>query len=324
MRRIIYALAALAALLPSCTTVHMDRAANSFAASQGSVGNSGVPVAIEYLDAPAEVRIVEVERPVFIPENSPAAAAAAASGRQAVASANAQGVIPPSNYSGAAMVYDYNADWVYEVYTQPLRVTDIRLEPGERAVEAPFISDSERWVLGAGVSYENGTAVQHIYVKPVSASLQASLIINTDRRVYHVILRSYADVYMPMVRWKYPSSGLPNSYISSSGGTAFSPGAADSPMEFDPRFISFNYTVRYSWFRKPAWMPELVYDDGRKTYIVFPRGVLVGSLPAVFDGRNNIVNCRVTENIFIIDRLIEKVTVRLDGREITIEKKRGQ
>jgi type IV secretion system protein VirB9 len=172
--------------------------------------------------------------------------------------------------------------------------------------------------------------VQHIYVKPAAASLDASLIINTDRRAYHVILRSYSAVYMPMVRWKYPPSGLPNSYVGPSGGTASAPGAGaapDSPAQgfeqFDPRFISFNYTVTYSWFRKPAWFPELVYDDGRKTYIVFPRNVLQAAFPAVFDDRNNVVNYRVSENIVIIDRLIEKLTARLDGLEIVIQKKRG-
>jgi type IV secretion system protein VirB9 len=331
MKHNIYSIFLAAAFLSSCTTVHMDRKANEFSSSLGAAGNPGIPVAVEYLDAPAEIVIVEIERPVYIPEGGPAPAAApAASGQQAVRNSNAQGIIPPSEYSYAAMVYDYNADWVYEVYTQPLRVTDIRLEPGERAVETPFISDSERWIIGAGVSYEGGAAVQHIYVKPTAASLEASLIINTDRRVYHVILKSYSSVYMPMVRWKYLPAGLPNSYVSPSGGTAPAPGAgaaADVPApgfdQFDPRFVSFNYSITYGWLRKPSWLPELVYDDGRKTYIVFPRSVLQAEFPAVFDDRNNVVNYRVSENIVIIDRLIEKLTARLNGLEIVIQKKRG-
>jgi hypothetical protein len=68
------------------------------------------------------------------------------------------------------MVYDYQPDQVYEVYTQPLRASDICLEPGEKATEAPFISDSERWMLGAGVSQENNRPVQHNYVKPAPVS----------------------------------------------------------------------------------------------------------------------------------------------------------
>ena len=39
------------------------------------------------------------------------------------------------------MVYDYDRDWVYEIYTQPLRATDICLEPGEQLTEAPFNND---------------------------------------------------------------------------------------------------------------------------------------------------------------------------------------
>jgi hypothetical protein len=50
------------------------------------------------------------------------------------------------------MVYDYDPDWVY---TQPLRASDIRLENREKDAEAPFISDSERWLLGAALLSHN-------------------------------------------------------------------------------------------------------------------------------------------------------------------------
>jgi type IV secretion system protein VirB9 len=305
----------------------MDKRANEIAAGAGTPGaggSAGVPVTIDFAGGEPDVVYVEVERPVYVPQAGPAPQRPAASGREAVRSSNAEGIIPPSEYSGAAMIYDYSPDWVYEVYTQPLRITDIRLEPGERALEAPFISDSVRWVLGASVSIENGAAVQHIYVKPVQAAIDATLIINTDRRAYYIILRSYADVFMPMVRWRYP--GLPSSYVMPSGGIGALPGTDPSagPPAFDPRFISFNYRVRYPLFKKPTWLPELVYDDGRKTYVVFPRGVLQGSFPAVFDDRSNVVNYRVLDHVVVIDRLIEKITVSLGDRSITIEKKRGQ
>jgi type IV secretion system protein VirB9 len=215
-----------------------------------------------------------------------------------------------------------------------LRASDIRLEPGEKAVEAPFISDSERWMLGAGYNIENGVAVQHIYVKPTEASLEASLIINTDRRVYHIILKSYRDVFMPMVRWRYLSTGMPNTYIPLSDGavTDAAGGAAEGPSGdgepsgipgIDPRFLSFNYRVTYGLFAKPSWLPSLVYDDGKKTYITFPESVLQQDLPAVFENRADIVNYRVAGNIIIIDKLIERVTVKMGRREIVIEKRRG-
>jgi type IV secretion system protein VirB9 len=314
----------------SCATVDVEREVRQAKAGPvaGEPGRGAViAVPIETEAPPPEV--IEVERPVYVPER-PVSAVPPSRGRAAVEAANGKGILRPEEYSHAAMIYDYDGDFVYEVYTQPLRASDIRLENGERSVEAPFISDSERWMLGAGVSYEHGVPVQHIYVKPVESGLEASLIINTDRRVYHIILRSYRDVHMPMVRWRYPRSGMPENYIGPpSGGGVPADGPGGGPGEeagiagIDPRFISFNYRITYGLFSRPAWIPRLVYDDGNKTYINFPENVLRRDLPAVFENRNDVVNYRVAGNIIIIDRLIEQLVVKIGKAEIVIEKKKG-
>jgi type IV secretion system protein VirB9 len=322
--------APLLAALASCATVDVEKKvrADSVPRGGGKAGKTGEPLVIQVETPPPAV--VQVERPVFIPESeAPKPTAKPVQGRAAVEESNAAGIAKPSEYSRAAMVYDYDPDWVYEVYTQPLRVSDLRLEPGEKAAEPPFISDSERWMAGAGVSYENGVAVQHIYIKPAEAELEATLIINTDRRAYHIILRSFRDVHMPMVRWRYPFSGMPNSYIAppqSAGNAAASVSSLGPDPEgigADPRFLSFNYRITYGWLQKPKWLPELVYDDGKKTYVTFPEDVLQDELPAVFENRSDVVNYRVIRNIIIIDKLIESVTVKKENTEITVTKKKG-
>jgi type IV secretion system protein VirB9 len=295
----------------------------------GHTGAGPQEKAPEIITVPVELpapQVLEIEKPLYVP--SPETAPARSSGRTAVQQSNNAGILKPSDYSRAAMIYDYQSDWVYEVYTQPLRASDIRLEPGEQALEAPFISDSERWMLGAGVSYENNRPVQHIYIKPVETALEASLIINTDRRVYHIILKSFRDVHMPMVRWRYPGDSMPNTYIAGPGlpgsesqGGPVSGGTADIPG-IDPRFLSFNYRVSYRIFNKPKWLPELVYDDAKKTYITFPPQVLQQELPAVFENNSDIVNYRVAGNLVIIDKLVEKITIRIGRTQVTVEKKR--
>jgi len=237
-----------------------------------------------------------------------------------VRESNGVGILSPKDYSHAAVVYEYNPDVVYEVYAQPLRVSDICLEPGETAVEAPFVSDSERWILGAGVSYENNLSVQHIYVKPASSGLSASLIINTSRRVYRIILRSYADVHMPVVRWRY-SAVFPQNYIPS----PFSDYSENNnaPPAIDPALLSFNYTIRHSLFNKPYWIPDLVFDDGSKTYVRFPAQVLQREMPAVFENKRFILNYRVLGNLIVIDKLIEEITIKIERTEISITKKRS-
>jgi type IV secretion system protein VirB9 len=217
------------------------------------------------------------------------------------------------------MIYDFDNDWVYEVYTQPLRVSDLYLEAGEKVVEMPFISDSERWQLGAGVSYGEGGEVQHIYIKPNVTGIEASLIINTDRRVYHVILKSYSTVHMPIVRWKY-LSGFPTNFVTPiERGKAAGEDGADY-TKIDPRHLNFGYRMTYG--RKPAWLPSLIYDDGKKTYITFENYIFTGEMPGVFEDRKNITNYRVIDNVLVIDKLIKKITLKLGKQELVVEKKK--
>jgi len=308
-------------LLFACATVDIEDRIRDFGiAPQGQGAASGRE---NSQFAPYEPEIIVVERPVYVPAETPPPSRPPAAGEAAVRASNADGIVRPQDYSHAAVIYDYDRDWVYEIYAQPLRVCDICLQPGERVVETPFVSDSERWIIGAGVSYENGVHVQHIYIKPQSSGLEASLIINTDRRVYRIILRSFTNVHMPVTRWRYIQA-VPNNYypsgLSEEGGSPDAPGGGAG---VDPRFLSFNYRITYGLFQKPYWLPELVFDDGSKTYVQFPNLVLQREFPAVMENRNDVLNYRVTGNLIVIDKLVENITVKIGRTEITITKKRG-
>jgi len=305
----------------SCASLDVDK--NIGDSGAGSQKKTGMNPVLVFPDP----EVVFVDRPVFVPpqEQPPKTQTP---GKPSVQDANNKGIIKPQDYSHAAMVYLYNQDEVYEVFTQPLRVSDLIMEPNERVTERPYVSDSERWFLGAGVSYEDNVPIQHVYVKPETSGISASLIINTDRRVYRIILRSYSDIHMPLVRWRY-NYGMPNNYIpppqsqAAVNGKDYPP-AGNSIPNIDPRFLSFNYRITYSLFNKPVWLPNLVFDDGNKTFIQFPDLVLQRELPAVFENRKDILNYRVTGNLIVIDKLIEEITVKIGRTEVTIIKKRGK
>jgi len=311
MKKIFYIFILLSFLI-SCTSFDVDK----------KIKNSGAGIQSSDPEYPQDIASIlgtetqVIEKPVYVPA-AEAVPSRPQAGDQTVIASNRAGVVRPQDYSHAAIIYDYNQDFVYEIYTQPLRVTDVSLQPSERIVEAPFVSDSERWILGAGVSYENELPVQHVYIKPTSSGLSASLIINTDRRVYRIILRSYANTHMPVVRWRYLSS-LPSNFIPA-------PRVSSNPSDsgIDPRFLSFNYRITRNAFSRPNWLPELVFDDGSKTYITFPVLVLQRELPTVFENRNDVLNYRVSGNVIIIDKLIENISVRIGRSEITIRKKRN-
>jgi type IV secretion system protein VirB9 len=277
-------------------------------------------VAIEELKASIEVQnqIVYVERPVYVPASETTAKRPV--GLDSVKQSTEQGTIKPSDYSHAARIYDYDPDQVYEVYCQIYRTTDIHLQPGEIVIDSPFVSDNDRWIIGAGVNQQNNTVIQHIYVQPKQAGLDATLIINTNMRVYNIVLRSYTSVYMPIVKWRYQNYGLPQVYAKDITKEIK---VATEMDTIDPRFLSFDYKITFNIFKKPRWLPSRVYDDGKKTYISFDEQTLQMELPGIFENRADVVNYRVQGNIIIIDKLIERVTVKYKDERITIEKKKG-
>jgi type IV secretion system protein VirB9 len=305
----------------SCASVSVERSVRDSA-----FGKQEKPFAETFqVDFPVETVETVVERPVFIPEKEPARPPPP-SGAQAVQDAFKTGVLKPSEYSHAALVYDFDPDFVYEVYAAPLRVCDLFMEPGEQVAEPPFVSDSARWQIGAGVSYSQGAPIQHVYVKPSEPGIEASLVINTDRRVYHVILRSYRETHMPIVRWRYRAPDLPSNYFTRDGQPP-RPGENNDAItqtatpSVNPRLLSFKYRVTYQLFKKPPWLPALVFDDGSKTYLAFPESVLNQELPAVFENRRDVLNYRVHGNLVIIDKLVSNITVKINKDAITVKRK---
>ena len=65
----------------------------------------------------------------------------------------------------------------------------------------------------------------------------------------------------------------------------------------------------------PPWRPISVFDDGRRVYVVFPRGIVQGEMPPIFvlgaDGEPQIVNFRIHRNVLIVDRLFGAAELRL-------------
>ena len=89
----------------------------------------------------------------------------------------------------------------------------------------------------------------------------------------------------------------------------------------DPALMSTDYTVSYPKNNPPDWLPTLVLDDGNKTYVVLPETVIHHELPAVFGENGEIVNFRVKDNIFVIDRLMRKMQLKLRNTTVEIKKK---
>ncbi len=255
---------------------------------------------------PAAV-VDERPRPLHIPPAwSPShGGAVASSPTLRVANANAAARVEPrrEGYYNAIQIYPWSEGALYQVYTSPGQITDIALEPGESLTGAGPIAagDTARWIIGDTESGSGVTRRVHVLVKPTRADITTNLVITTDRRIYMLELRADANPYMPAVAWAYPQ--LPASQAQGVPVTPVIPAAA-----------ARNYRYALSG-NNPPWRPTAVYDDGRRVYIEFPRGIVQGEMPPVFvigaEGELQIVNSRIYQNILIVDRLFGAAELRL-------------
>jgi type IV secretion system protein VirB9 len=329
-------LLAVPVLFLSCRTVHFDKASEAGAETRPGSNLAGETelneaedrrFAVEELvkEVDIESTVIYIDRPVYSPEEPDAAGEEPVTGSQAVIQSNSSSVQVPQQYINGLMYYAFDETFEYEIHAQPYRTTDLMLEPGETVIEMPFLSEETVWEIAAGVSREYGQDVQHFFIKPAHSRLTTSMIIITDRRVYHLLLKSFSDHYMAMVRWRYPPSAPNNLQRGSMRQLERRMAQAQAREEVytvNPELLSFDYRMSYSVFKRPLWLPARVYDDGSKTYIQLDERVLHSESPVIFNRRNQRINYRVHGNLIVIDHLIERITIRLGGERVSIVKKR--
>jgi type IV secretion system protein TrbG len=217
-----------------------------------------------------------------------------------------------ADYINAIMIYDYAPGTLFQIYTAPEHLTDLQLQPGEHLVGKPATGDNIRWVLARGASSTGGSEQQHIYIKPTRPDLETTLALNTDRRSYILELHSYDDTYMAGVAWRYPQDDAAQLEATLEQQQALVANATPTAVTVDK--LNFNYGVA-TVSGRPRWIPTQVFDDGHKTFIRFPEAMLDREAPALFvvssTGDTQLVNYRVKNDTYVVDRLFETAELRL-------------
>jgi type IV secretion system protein VirB9 len=277
-------------------------------------------------DAPPKPAIVEVPRPLPLPGQlkrvHDVVAEKSVAGKRrpsdVVREANRKATAGPNadGYVNAIMTYDYVSGALYQVYAAPERLTDIQLQPGEKIVGRPATGDSIRWLLARGSSATAGTEQQHLYIKPTRPELETTVAINTDRRCYLLELHSYEDTYMAAVQWRYPQDEVAQLESGLARQEALAQETTAANISIDK--LNFGYGVAVIQGR-PIWTPTQVFDDGKKTYIRFPKEMLDREAPALFvvsiSNDTQLVNYRVRNEFFVVDRLFEQAELRLGQQD---------
>lgn len=263
------------------------------------------------------VRIVERAEPLPLPgQLKPVAGEASepesADPAERVNEANAAARMEPvrDGFINAVQLYPYSEGALYQVYASPGQITDIALQPGESLVGSGPIAagDTARWIIGDTQSGSGDSQRIHILVKPTRPDLQTNLVINTDRRTYHLELRANPSAYMASVSWTYAEDALVALRRRNAEAEAALPIGRDVALDA----LRFRYRIEGD---RAPWRPLRAFDDGRQVFIEFPRGIGQGEMPPLFvigpEGEGQLVNYRIARNYMIVDRLFAAAELRL-------------
>jgi P-type conjugative transfer protein TrbG len=222
-------------------------------------------------------------------------------------------------------LYPYNQGPPPAVDCEPLRTSDIQLQPGETITDVA-IGDSERWMATPASSGDPRDPVPHLAVKPQAPGIQTNLTIYTTKHIYHLLLRSRASHAMQEVEFYYPDELITAMKNADTATKAQQDPAADPPGDdsgnvvkvanVDPAQLNFAYTVGGP---NVPWKPIRAFDDGSHVYIQMPPGMKSSEAPALLVNAGSgtqMVNYRVKGNYYVVDRLVtDAILVSGVGRD---------
>lgn len=231
-----------------------------------------------------------------------------------------------SQFFNAAMVYEWEPNRLYQLYTKPERITDIVLEAGENIISIAG-GDSQRWTISKSQSGKESWINEHIFVKPHQMGISNNLVITTDKRTYHIELHALEHVpYQSCISWNYPASSI---ILDISHKDTKPEQKPLTPMSgLNHKQLNFNY--HFVTTNRPAWMPRRVFDDGQKTYIEFPESMQATEAPIIYGlsktRDEEVLNYRRYLNFYIIDHLIDLAEISIGGKtniKVGIEREQG-
>lgn len=243
------------------------------------------------------------QNPVLTPQEK-----AAVSIAQKWQATSATGMKPVAGPEGSVR-FVYGAQQI-NVVCAVLQICDIELQPGEQ-INNLNVGDP-RFTVEPSISGVGAGEVQHLIVKPLDVGLDTSLVVTTNRRTYHIRLRSHRTEFMPRVSFIYTEDAV----------AKWDAIRAREVKEKQERTIpktgeylgdlNFNYEVTGS----TAWKPVRVYNDGTKTILQMPTAMSQTEAPTLLvvrkdgglftDDETVMVNYRVQGDRYIVDTIFDK------------------
>jgi type IV secretion system protein VirB9 len=195
-----------------------------------------------------------------------------------------------------------------------LQVCDIELQPGEQ-VNSIHLGDQARWLIEPAITGQGAAEVQHLIVKPMDVGLETSLVVTTNRRTYHIRLRSHRREFMPRVGFIYPEDARAKwDAIKAQKNRTMAIRQSRVIPETGEYLGHLDFA--YSVSGNAAWKPVRVYNDGQKTIIQMPRIMAQTEAPTLLllnkkgglfrKDDTVMVNYRLQGDRYIVDAVFDK------------------
>lgn len=191
-----------------------------------------------------------------------------------------------------------------------LQVCDVELQPGEQ-VNNLNVGDP-RFTVEPAISGAGAAEVQHLIIKPLDVGLQSTLIVTTNRRTYHLNLRSHRTEFMPRVSFSYPEDA------AAKWDAIRAREARDRQEQTIPQTKEYlgELHFKYELSGSAPWKPVRVYNNGVKTVIQMPAAMAQTEAPTLLvvrkeggmfsDDETVMVNYRVQGDRYIVDTVFDK------------------
>ena len=221
------------------------------------------------------------------------------------------------------VVFSYDPNNSYRVFTRPLASTHIELAPDER-VKVLALGDSAGWMTAARDN--------HVFIKPRYPNSSTSGTLITTRKTYQFVFRSTQENgrWYQRVSFQDPEELAIDANESDRRRLQQDPPApaASEPVEpngsrpyprlalaSSPEHLNFNYEI----VGTAAFRPISVFDDGATTFIQFRPGI--GDIPAVFrvvsgEGELELVEYAFKGQSLAIRRVLEAGLLKLGREEV--------
>lgn len=214
----------------------------------------------------------------------------------------------PIRSSDGAVSFVFGANQT-QIVCAVLQACDIALQPGERFNDMNV--GDPRFLVEPSLTGVGANEQLHLIVKPRDVGLDSSLVVTTDRRTYHLRLKSTRYDYMPYVSFIYPDEAM-NKWkrIKSIQHQKRQANTFPTTHEYLGN-LNFNYRLS----GRARWKPVRVYNDSKKTIIEMPSTMRQTEAPVLLVLRDKglfskaekvMVNYRLQMGRYIVDSVFDK------------------